>query len=907
MTLWSQTWTLTKKDLLLVGRRSWFTTIGRALVLPIIFTFIVSYVKAWVSGKGHYGVGTPSPVMSLPEAFKYSSSTHNRFVIINQAQDVNDVQSVTNELISTFKSANKETHVIRDRSDLHHLCPSSSHGASPCFGAVEFHNSPDQGGIWRYTLYQDGYISQTMDVLSNTNPIQVYTIPLQHAIDAAISRTTGGPVLENVVEYPFTIVTQAEKQRASTYFYETLVQQILAFAFLIGLCGITYHLTGHITRQREQGMLQLIDAMMPNNKRWQCLVARNLSAHLAFDIMYLPGWIVMGGITSVLAFPATNPGWLILIFVLAGISLNGFSLLASSLFRRAQLSAISTVIVVAVLAIVAQFVEGSLLPSTNLVGVLATAVLFTPNAFVYFLINVACFEQDGHPLEIATPTPNNTYWSVPAYVFVACIVLQIVVYPILGAIIESWLHRTSSRSRHVRSGRDMDGNAIRLRNFSKQYRGALRERDRTRAVNDLCLDIHAGSLTVLLGANGSGKSTTLGAISGLESITSGHIEVDGTGGIGLCPQKNVLWDAMTVEEHVYFFQRLKWPSLPVPQSRNEAKRLVVGCDLEIKRDAKAKTLSGGQMRKLQLAMMLAGGSRVCCIDEASSGIDPLARRKIWDILLNERGDRTMLLTTHFLDESEVLADHVAILSKGHLKAEGSVASLKNKLGGGYRVILPRGGRDERVLEIMHSNPDIIHRQGYNETMFEVSDATILTTFISRLEQRGVTDYRVQGPTMEDVFLRLAEEVKDEENAEKMYTGVNYSRPVAARPTNTSRGSSNPMPLKLNTGRGCGPIKQTAVLFLKRLTVLKHNFMPYMAALCKSSIWRFCNPGLSICLLNAFNSSTSRAMCSSYTLDYSQPLARRPTMRKSVAARERGQLLCLSSATQLGQIRLWPSK
>ena len=842
MTFWSQTWTLTKKDLLLVGRRSWFTTIGRALVLPILFTFVVSYIKTWLSGKGHYGVGTPSSIMSLPEAFKYASSAHHRFVVIDKTQNANDVQSVTNELISTFKDANKDTHIVRERSDLIHLCPSSSHGVSPCFGAVEFHRSPDQGGMWRYTLYQDGYISQSMNVLSNTNPIQVYTIPLQHAIDAAISKTTGGPVLKTVVEYPFTIVTEAEKQQASVYFYETLVNEILAFAFFIGLCGITYHLTGHITRQREQGMLQLIDAMMPNSKRWQCLIARNLSAHLAFDIIYLPGWIVMGGITSVLAFPATNAGWLILIFVLAGISLSGFSLLASSLFRRPQLSAISTVLVVVVLAIVAQFVEGNREPAT-LIGVLVTAVIFTPNAFVYFLINVACFEQDGHPLHIATPTPNNMYWSVPAYVFIGCIVLQIIAYPMLGAIIESWLHRTSSRSRHVRSGMDMDGNAIRLRNFSKQYKGALRERDRTKAVNDLCLDIHAGSLTVLLGANGSGKSTTLAAISGLESITSGHIEVDGTGGIGLCPQRNVLWDDITVEEHVYFFQRLKWPSLPVPQSRNEARRLVIGCDLEIKRDARAKTLSGGQMRKLQLAMMLAGGSRVCCIDEASSGIDPLARRKIWDILLNERGDRTMLLTTHFLDESEVLADHVAILSKGRLKAEGSVASLKNKLGGGYRIVLPRDERDERVPAIVRSNPDIIHHQGYNESVFEVPDATILTSFINRLEQSGVQDYRVQGPTIEDVFLRLAEEMEDEENAEKRHTSVNYSRPVSARPITSSRSSSGPTPLKLHTGRGCGPVKQTAVLFLKRLTVLKHNFMPYVAALCKSSVRRTDSRGL----------------------------------------------------------------
>lgn len=828
MGFWKQTWTLTKKDLLLVGRRRWFTTAGRALVLPIIFTFIVAYVKVWVSTSGHYGIGIPSEVMSLPDAFQYATSSRDRFVIVNGRDNANDVRSVINELTKTFQDGNRQVHVVRDRSDLLQLCPSSSRGISPCFGAVEFHSSPDQGDIWRYTLYQDGDIGQSIDVLSVTNPIQVYTIPLQHAIDVAISRTTGGPVLGDVVEYPFTIITEAQKQRASVYYYGDLVTEILAFAFFIGLCGITYHLTGHITRQREQGMLELIDAMMPNSKRWQCLIARNLSAHLAFDIMYAPGWIVMGGVTSVLAFPQTNPGWLILIYVLAGISLTGFSLLASSLFRRAQLSAISAVLVVVILAIVAQFAEGNRAPAT-LTGVLATAILFTPNAFVYFMINVASFEQHGNPLDIAEPTPNNFYWSVPAYAFIGCIMLHIVAYPILGAILERWLHGKSSRSRHLKASRDMAGNAIRIRNFSKTHKMAFRERDRIKAVKNLSLDIHTGSLTVLLGANGAGKSTTLSAISGLESITSGDIEVDGTGGIGLCPQKNVLWGDMTVDEHVYFFQRLKYPSLPVTPSQEEARRLVIGCDLEIKRDARAKTLSGGQMRKLQLAMMLAGGSRVCCIDEASSGIDPLARRKIWDILLNERGSRTMLLTTHFLDESEVLADHVAILSKGVLKAEGSVASLKNDLGGGYRVIL---ARNDRLQTMAHSNPTIKHRQDYNETVFEVPDAATLTPFISRLDEHGFADYRIQGPTIEDVFLKLAEEMKYDGQAEKLPAGVDDSRGVSIRPTTRSSRASDQAPMKLNTGRGSGPVKQTAVLFLKRLTVLKHNFMPYVAAICK---------------------------------------------------------------------------
>jgi ABC-type multidrug transport system ATPase subunit len=186
---------------------------------------------------------------------------------------------------------------------------------------------------------------------------------------------------------------------------------------------------------------------------------------------------------------------------------------------------------------------------------------------------------------------------------------------------------------------------------------------------------------VLLGANGSGKSTTLDAISGLNTITSGSIEIDGTGGLGLCPQKNVMWDELTVFEHVQLFNRLK--SSGKGDSKQTIENLIRACDLGHKIKAKSATLSGGQKRKLQLAMMFTGGSRVCCVDEVSSGLDPLSRRKIWEILLAERGDRTFLLTTHFLDEADVLADYIAILSRGNLKTKGTSVQLKHEVGAGY--------------------------------------------------------------------------------------------------------------------------------------------------------------------------------------------------------------------------------
>ena len=149
----------------------------------------------------------------------------------------------------------------------------------------------------------------------------------------------------------------------------------------------------------------------------------------------------------------------------------------------------------------------------------------------------------------------------------------------------------------------------------------------------------------------------------------------------------MLWDELNVFEHVRIFNQLK--SVGKYDTRNQIEELIRACDLGHKLKARSKTLSGGQKRKLQLAMMFTGGSKVCCVDEVSSGLDPLSRRKIWEILLAERGDRTFLLTTHFLDEADILADYVAILSRGLLKAKGTSVQLKHEVGAGYHITYPK--------------------------------------------------------------------------------------------------------------------------------------------------------------------------------------------------------------------------
>lgn len=155
----------------------------------------------------------------------------------------------------------------------------------------------------------DSALGHTIDVESKRNAAQVYTMPFQHAIDVAISRTLPGPSLpERVFQYPYTTASQKQRDKVVISNYANSLIGYLAFAFFVGMCGVTYHLTGQMAFERELGMTQLIEVMMASTKRWKSQAARFISYHIAFDVMYGPAWFIIGIIVQHYAFPNTNVG-----------------------------------------------------------------------------------------------------------------------------------------------------------------------------------------------------------------------------------------------------------------------------------------------------------------------------------------------------------------------------------------------------------------------------------------------------------------------------------------------------------------------------------------------------------------------------------------------------------------------
>jgi ATP-binding cassette subfamily A (ABC1) protein 3 len=789
----------------------------------------ITYAKNFFIPPSEFGIGDPTPLRSFPNALAAATGGRDKVVFVNNGFTGGEIDSVIGQLSNQVRDAGLQPITIDNEVELLTTCSSSLRGASTCFGAASFHSSPSEGGgqAWNYTLRADGVLGTQIYVNQEDNDVQIYILPFQRAIDEAIVSSSGSSsAIPAINEFPYTDQTQKERDERIRQLYMGALINIMGAALYIGVCGVTYQLTGQMAEERERGISQLVEAMSPAKKAWHTQFARLLANHIAFDIIYFPGWVIMGLIVWALAFKSSNAGILVIFHILAGLSLTSFSIFGAAFFRKAQLSGITIVIVPILLAIVAQ-VAGPF--GTSAVYVLS--LIFPSINYVFFIIWVARFEREltGANLTKGAPNYEDHVWTTPGIVFWVFLIIQTFVYPFLGALVERWLYGTVSADRKTTT--DSPDHNIILRNFSKHWTPSwfrqnvlakigIKPPETVIAVDDFSIKARKGQIMVLLGANGSGKSTTLDAIAGLNTITSGSIEIDGTGGLGLCPQKNVMWDELNVYEHVRIFNQLK--STGTFDDKESIENLIRACDLGHKIKARSSTLSGGQKRKLQLAMMFTGGSKVCCVDEVSSGLDPLSRRKIWEILLAERGDRTFLLTTHFLDEADVLADYIAILSRGVLKTKGTSVQLKHEVGAGYHVTYPRGAP-------VAPPADATKKPAPSADMVQYwfPDALPATHFVDVLRSKGVKNYDIVGPTLEDVFLAMAEEVKEhnlmDANEQQAVLANKHDHPLD-KVSDTDKG------LEMGKGRGTSMAKQTLILMQKRWTILRRNFWPYVFAL-----------------------------------------------------------------------------
>ncbi|XP_028834348.1 phospholipid-transporting ATPase ABCA1a isoform X2 [Denticeps clupeoides] len=339
------------------------------------------------------------------------------------------------------------------------------------------------------------------------------------------------------------------------------------------------------------------------------------------------------------------------------------------------------------------------------------------------------------------------------------------------------------------------------------------------AVDGLTLGFYEGQITSFLGHNGAGKTTTMSILTGLFPPTSGTAYILGKDirtdlnairqNLGVCPQHNVLFSMLTVEEHIWFYARLK--GLPEETVKAEMEQIVMDVGLPHKRKSRTSQLSGGMQRKLSVALAFVGGSKVVILDEPTAGVDPYARRGIWDLLLKYRQGRTIILSTHHMDEADILGDRIAIISHGKLCCVGSSLFLKTQLGTGYYLTLVKRDFDLSLSSCRNSSSTVSYVKKEDDVSESSSDAglgsdhesettTIDVSLISnvifkhvpsarlvedlgheltyilpyesakagafvelfheiddRLTDLGISSYGISDTTLEEIFLKVAED------------------------------------------------------------------------------------------------------------------------------------------------------
>jgi len=332
------------------------------------------------------------------------------------------------------------------------------------------------------------------------------------------------------------------------------------------------------------------------------------------------------------------------------------------------------------------------------------------------------------------------------------------------------------------------------------------------AVQDLNLTFYKGQITALLGHNGAGKTTTISMLTGMIPVTSGHAFIQGRDigselkairqNLGVCPQHDILYPDLTVKEHLWLFANFK--GVPYSMIDKKVDEMIVEVGLTEKKNARSKNLSGGQKRKLSVGISFIGDSKVVFLDEPTSGMDPYSRRFTWDVIRRNREGRVIVLTTHFMDEADLLGDRIAIMSDGSLRCCGSSLFLKNRFGVGYNLTLVKKMKSSNSQAVLNpvfqqedeekSTPPTDFTPSNLSLCDEAAVLKLITDFVpsqkllsnvgaemsfqlpqevskdfkpmlnkldAQLKTLGVESYGISMTTLEEVFIRVAEGLHEE--------------------------------------------------------------------------------------------------------------------------------------------------
>lgn len=524
-----------------------------------------------------------------------------------------------------------------------------------------------------------------------------------------------------------------------------------------------------------------------------------MSHLLTYTMVFTTIAALITWISSYHLFSASDPSVVFAFFALFGLSVVAFGFLVSVLFDRAKTASTAGVSLffMAYLPYMALGTSQATLQSKSILS-----ALFAPTGFGLGAMLLAHYEAGGQGVHW------SNVWTAPAandLPFATILLHQVytcVLYLFLGwyfnQVVQSefgvvrkpwyflfspsyWLGRSTTAVAAVdTASEDAEHGAVDQSYFEppseemKQLalEGRCLQTHKLRkefptpdgikvAVQDLSATFYEGQICALLGPNGGGKTSLIRMLTGDVPPTSGTARLDNRDlfehmddlrqHLGVCPQHDVLFEDLTVGEHLALVARIKNVANVEEQITSSLEQI----GMPEKRHMLSSSLSGGQKRKLSLAMALIGDSKFVFLDEPTSGMDSHSRRFVWNLLMESKAGRIIVLTTHFLDEADYLGDQILIVGNGQLKCGGSSHFLKQRYGVGYTLTVMGSKEVGEVVRRSIPEAKLLSAMG-QESTFQVpfqSSASFPKVF-KQFDQQAI-GYGVSVTTLEEVFVKVA--------------------------------------------------------------------------------------------------------------------------------------------------------
>ncbi|CAN0146029.1 unnamed protein product [Rangifer tarandus platyrhynchus] len=613
-------------------------------------------------------------------------------------------------------------------------------------------------------------------------------VAFQTAINAAIIEvTTNHSVMEEL-----TSVVGINMRTPPFISKGEIVNEWFIFICIIYFSPFVYVASLNITKERKKFKKLMTGMGLRQSAFW-----------LSWALMYA-GFVFIASIFMSLVIKLFQmiilTGFMVLVtlFTLYGLSLIALAFLLCVLIKRPILTGVAGSLVTVFWGCLGFTALYSPLPSS-----LGWALcLFSPFAFTAGMAQIS--HQEYHMSAVVFPDPSGESYTMIVIFFL--LAFDTLLYLTFTLYFEHVLPdengqrhsplfflKSSFWSQHKNTHREVFGNemdselscddsfepvspefhgkeAIRIRNLKKEYKG---KHEKVEALQGICLDIYEGQLTAILGHSGAGKSSLLSILSGWSVCAEGSATIYNTqlseimnmeeirNYIGFCPQFNIYFDFLTVRENLRLFAKIK--GIPPKAVEQEVKGVMMELDMHNIQDVIAKDLSGGQKRKLTFGIAILGDPQALLLDEPTAGLDPFSRHLIWNFLKERKTNHTIVFSTQFMDEADILADRKVFLSNGKLRCAGSSLFLKRKWGIGYHLSLHRNERcnTERITSLItqHISDAKLTAESEEKLVYalplERTDKfPDLCRDLENSSDQGIMNFGVSMTTLSEVFLNL---------------------------------------------------------------------------------------------------------------------------------------------------------